>query len=155
MLHLLALVFIGAAIWITILSIPLFLLGGMRWEDLRSLLVHYAYKSFTFEGDVIPGVRPSLGPRLVIRALSREDDARRALVTKAIAIADERRRPRSGKIRLSTRIAQGFGNVACPRAGPLVYLSPLGRSVSTAKCFRCSRARLVTRHSPGPVFGRG
>lgn len=108
MLHLLALVFIGAAIWITILSIPLFLLGGMRWEDLRSLLVHYAYKSFTFEGDVIPGVRPSLGARLVIGALSREDDARRALVTRAIAIADERRRPRSGKIRLSTRIAQGW-----------------------------------------------
>jgi hypothetical protein len=105
-LHLLALVFIGALIWITILSIPLFLVGGLRWNDLRSLLLHYAYKSFTYEGDVIPGVRPFWGTQLVIRALSHEDDARRALVTKAIAIADERRRPRSGKVRVWLRSAR-------------------------------------------------
>jgi hypothetical protein len=110
-LHILALIVIGAVIWITILSLPLFLVGGMRGDDLRSLLLHYAYKSFTFEGDVIPGVRPFLGTRLVIRALSREDDARRALVTKAITIAEQRRRPRSGKarlqLRMSTRMGQG------------------------------------------------
>ena len=76
MLHILALVFVGALIWIAILSIPLVLVGGLRWDDVRSLLLHYAYKSFTFEGDVIPGVRPFLGTRLVIRAFSREDDAR-------------------------------------------------------------------------------
>jgi hypothetical protein len=97
-LHLLALLVIGALIWITILSIPLVLFGGLRWDDLRSLFLHYAYKSFTFEGDVIPGVRPLVGTRLVIRVLAREDDARRALVTKAIVIAGERRRPRSGTI---------------------------------------------------------
>jgi hypothetical protein len=97
-LHLLALVFIGALIWITILTIPLILVGGLRWNDLRSLLLHYAYKSFTYDGDVIPGVRPLLGTRLVIRVPSHEDDARRALVAKAITIADERRRPRSRKV---------------------------------------------------------
>jgi hypothetical protein len=100
-LHLLVLVLIGGVIWISILSLPLFLVGGLRWDDMRSLLLHYAYKSFTYEGDVIPGVRPSFGTRLVIRILSREDDARKALVAKAIGIADERRRPpRSGTVRL-------------------------------------------------------
>ena len=71
---------------------------------MRSLLLHYAYKSFTFEGDVIPGVRPFLGTRLVIRALSRENDARRALVAEAIVIAEQRRRPRGGKVRLRLRM---------------------------------------------------
>jgi hypothetical protein len=104
MLHLLALVVIGAVIWLTILSVPLVLFGGTRWDDLRSLLLHYAHKSFTFEGDVIPGVRPFLGTRLVIRALSRENDARRVLVTKAMATAEQRRRPLSGKVRLRLRI---------------------------------------------------
>ncbi len=59
------------------------------------------------------GVRPSLGRRLVIQAISPEDDARRALMTKAIAIAEQRRRPRSGKVRLrlrmSARMGQGSG----------------------------------------------
>ncbi len=113
MLHLLALVLIGAVIWVTILSIPLFLLGGLRWDDLRSLLLHYAYKSFTYEGDVIPGVRPFVGTRLVIRTLSPEHDARKALVVEAIAIADERKPRRSAKTRLrlgmSTAAAMSVG----------------------------------------------
>ena len=109
MLHILALVFVGALIWIVILSIPLVLVGGLRWDDVRSLLLHYAYKSFTFEGDVIPGVRPFLGTRLVIRALSREDDARRALVAEAIVIAEQRRRPRGGKVRLRLRMRARLG----------------------------------------------
>jgi len=53
-LHILALILIGGLIWISILSLPLFLAGGLRWDDIRSLLLHYAYRSFTFEGDVIP-----------------------------------------------------------------------------------------------------
>ena len=65
--------------------LPFILMGAFDWDDLRSLLLHYAYKSFTFEGDVIPGVRPSPGARLVIRALSPEYDRRRALVAKAMA----------------------------------------------------------------------
>ena len=112
MLHILALVVIGALIWVTILSLPLVLVGGLRWDDLRSLLLHYAYKSFTFEGDVIPGVRPSPGTRLVIRAFSREDDARRLLVTKAITIAEQRRRPRNGKVRLQLRISTRMGQAS-------------------------------------------
>jgi len=113
-LHILALVFIGALIWVSILSLPLFLVGGLRWDDLRSLLLHYAYKSFTFEGDVIPGVRPFLGTRLVIRTLSRKDDARRDLVTRAIAIAEERRPPRSRKVRLLLRVSARMGQSSAP-----------------------------------------
>lgn len=100
MLHILALIFIGALIWVTILSIPLFLVGGLRWDDIRSLLLHYAYRSFTYEGDVIPGVRPARGTRLLIQLLSPDDDARKALVTTAISIAEQRTRPRASKARL-------------------------------------------------------
>jgi hypothetical protein len=110
-LHLLALIVIGALIWVSLLSLPLFLIGGLDWDDLRSLLLHYAYKSFTYEGDVIPGVRPGIGTRLVIRALSPEYDARRVLVTKAIAIAEQRQQPRSRRVhallRVTTRMGQG------------------------------------------------
>jgi hypothetical protein len=110
-LHLLALAFIGAVIWVTLHALPLFLVGGMGWDDLRSVLLHRAYRSFTFEGDVIPGVRPSLGTRLVILTLSREDDARRALVMKAMAASERRSKPLSGKVRpllrMSTRMGQG------------------------------------------------
>lgn len=111
MLHLLALIVIGALIWVSILSLPLILLGGLRWDDVRSLLLHYAYKSFTYEGDVIPGVRPFIGTRLVIRVLSPKDDARRALVATAIAIADERRRPRS-EVGLLFRISTRLGSAS-------------------------------------------
>jgi hypothetical protein len=111
MLHLLALAFIGAVILVTLHALPLFLVGGMDWDDLRSVLLYHAYRSFTFEGDVIPGVRPSLGTRLLILTLSREDDARRALVMKAMASSVRRRRPLTGKVRLllrmSTRTGQG------------------------------------------------
>jgi hypothetical protein len=85
MLHLLALALIGGVIWVTLHALPLFLVGGMGFDDVRNLLLHRAYGSFTYEGDLIPGVRPSAGARLVIRALSTEDDARTDLVVKAMA----------------------------------------------------------------------
>lgn len=100
MLYLLALIVIGALIWITLHALPLFLVGGLGWDDLRSVILHRAYSSFTFEGDVIPGVRPSLGARLVIRVLSPEYEARRALITKAMATTEQRSRPRSGRVRV-------------------------------------------------------
>jgi len=96
-LYLLVLAFIGAVIWVTLHAVPLFLIGGLDWDDLRSVLLHRAYQSFTFEGDVIPGARPSAATRLVIRTLSSEDDARAALVTKAMAASPERRPPFDGK----------------------------------------------------------
>jgi len=136
-LHILALILIGGLIWISILSLPLFLAGGLRWDDIRSLLLHYAYRSFTFEGDVIPGVRPSLERRLVIQAISPEDDARRALMTKAIAIAEQRRRPRSGKVRLrlrmSARMGQGLGMSLALQQTRWFTAPVLGRSVSVTK----------------------
>lgn len=93
MLYLLALLFIGGVIWFALHALPLFFIGGLDWDDLRSGILYHAYRSFTFEGDVIPGVRPSRLARLVIRTLSPEHEARRALVAKAMA-ATERRRPR-------------------------------------------------------------
>lgn len=107
MLYLLALIVIGALIWITLHALPLFLIGGLDWDDLRSVILHRAYTSFTFEGDVIPGVRPSLGARFVIRALSPEHEARRALVAKAMATTEQRRRPRSETVRVLRRMGRG------------------------------------------------
>jgi len=54
--------------------------GGLRWDDIRDLLLQLAYRSFTFEGDRIPGLRPGRWARLTIRFLSEPDDGRLALV---------------------------------------------------------------------------
>lgn len=111
MLYLLAVIVIGGAVWVLLHALPLLLVRGLDWDDLRSVLLHYAYRSFTFEGDVIPGVRPSPGTRLVIRTLSREDEARLALVAKAMA-ATERRRPCSGAVRLLLRMSARVGHAS-------------------------------------------
>jgi hypothetical protein len=111
-LHLLALILVGAVIWVALHALPLLLIGGMGWDDLRSVLLHRAYGSFTFEGDVISGVRPSLVTRLVVLTLSREDDARRALVTRAMAASERRSRRRVGKVRLLLHIRPGTGKGA-------------------------------------------
>lgn len=105
MLHLLAVLGIFVLIGVLFMSLPLILIGGLNWDDLRSVLLHHAYLSFTFEGDVMPGVRPGPGTWLVIRALSREDDARRALLTEAMATVEQRRRPRGGEVRLRLRVS--------------------------------------------------
>jgi hypothetical protein len=111
-LHLLALILIGAVTWVVLHALPLSFIGGMDWDDLRSVLLHRAYGSFTFEGDVIPGVRPSLGTRLVVQTLSLEDDARRKLVIKAMAASEPRNRPLVGKLRLLLRICTTTGQGA-------------------------------------------
>lgn len=100
MLYLVAIIVIGALIWIILHALPLFLIGGLDWDDLRSVILHRAYTSFTFEGDVIPGVRPSLAARLLIRIFSPEGQARRALVAKAMAASEQQRRPKSGTVRI-------------------------------------------------------
>jgi hypothetical protein len=33
----------------------MYLVAGWRWSELRDLLLHDAYRSFTIEGDRIPG----------------------------------------------------------------------------------------------------
>jgi hypothetical protein len=123
-LHLLALVLIGAVVWVALHALPLFLIGGMDRDDLRRVLLHRAYGSFTFEGDVIPGVRPSLATRLLVLALSPEDDARRALVTKAMVASERRSRPFVGAVRLLPR--------QCTDAGKGVEMS---RRLSQARWF--------------------
>jgi hypothetical protein len=112
LLHLLALILIGAVIWVVLHALPLFLIGGMGWDDLRSVLLHRAYGSFTYEGDVIPGVRPSLPTRLFVLSLSPEDDARRALVMKAMAAPHQRSTPLVGKVRFLLRILAWAGRGA-------------------------------------------
>lgn len=100
MLYLVAIIVIGALIWIILHALPLFLTGGLNWDDLVSVILHRAYTSFTFEGDVIPGVRPSLATRLLIRIFSPEAEARRELVAKAMAASEQQRRGKSGRVRV-------------------------------------------------------
>lgn len=96
MLHLVALIGIFVLIGVAFMFLPLILIGSWDWDDMRSMLLNRAFKSFTHEGHVIPGTRPNLGARLVIQALSREDDARRALVATAIAAAEQSNLPPPG-----------------------------------------------------------
>jgi hypothetical protein len=56
------------------------LVGGLRWSDIRAVLLYGAYSSFAFEGERIPGRSPGLAARLAIRLLSDPDDGRLALV---------------------------------------------------------------------------
>jgi hypothetical protein len=91
-LHLLALPVMYGLTWVLFVFILFILLGGWDLDDMRSVLLHRAWISFTHEGELIPGRRPSLVNRLVIRALSREDDARKALVSVAMGAADQSNR---------------------------------------------------------------
>jgi hypothetical protein len=75
----------AAAIWFVAALVFLRILTRLGWSELRDSLLQRAYKSFTFDGTVIPGMRPHLGARLVIRVLSPEDDERRQLVVTTLA----------------------------------------------------------------------
>ena len=112
MLYLLEMSVIFAVAMMALNLLPMFLFGVFEWDDIRSALLHYAYRSFTFDGDVIPGVRPSLGTRLVIRVLSYEDEAKRALVAKAMAATEPGTRPRRRPVRLSLRLSSRTGRGA-------------------------------------------
>jgi hypothetical protein len=92
LLHLLALPVIYALIWAAFVVFLFILLGGWDLDDMRSVLLHRAWNSFTHEGELIPGKRPSPVNRLVIRALSREDDAKKALVAVAMGAVDQSHR---------------------------------------------------------------
>ena len=133
MLYLLALALVGAVIWVTLHALPLFLVGGMGWDDLRSVLLHRAYKSFTFEGDVIPGVQPSATTRFVIRTFSHEDDARQLLVIKAMTGSEPQRRPLSGTVhllrRMSARTRQGAEMSSALRQARWFAAPPRGAQV--------------------------
>jgi hypothetical protein len=143
-LHLFALILIGAVIWVVLHALPLFLIGGLGWDDLRSVLLHRAYGSFTYEGDVIPGVRPSLATRLVVLALSPKDDARRAMVVKATAASEQRRKPTVGKVPVLLRMCTGMGQGAeMPRAlvqARWFAAPPLGAQLR-ARSVACARER--------------
>lgn len=86
MLHLLG---IYALIYVAFIFVLFMLLGGWDWDDMRSVLLHRAWNSFTYEGELIPGKRPGVVARLVIKALSREDEARKGLVAVAMGAADQ------------------------------------------------------------------
>ena len=77
------------AAFVVFIFLLFMLLGGWDWDDMRSVLLHRAWNSFTYEGELIPGKRPGLVPQLVIKALSREDEARKSLVAVAMGAADE------------------------------------------------------------------
>jgi hypothetical protein len=71
---------IDAVIGFLFLFAVVYLVAGWRWSELRDLLLHDAYRSFTIEGDCIPGVAPGVSARLMIRWLSDPDDRRLVLV---------------------------------------------------------------------------
>src|SRR3954454_7219478 len=54
--------------------------AGLRWSDIRGVLLHDAYRSFTYEGERLPGAAPGIVARFVIRTLSEPDDGRLQLV---------------------------------------------------------------------------
>jgi hypothetical protein len=74
------LILIDALVGFAVLFGVMYLVAGWRWSDLRDVLLHDAYRSFTFEGDRIPGRAPGLAARTAIRWLSDPDDRRLALV---------------------------------------------------------------------------
>ena len=80
MIHLFALLMVFALIGLALMIGLMVLVGGLRWDDVRDLVLHDAYRSFTFEGDRIPGLRPGFFARLAIRCLSDPDDGRLVLV---------------------------------------------------------------------------
>ena len=68
------------------------LAGGLRWNDVRELLLHDAYRSFTFDGERIAGLRPGVWARLTIRCLSEPDDGRLVLAPE-VRVREPRRLP--------------------------------------------------------------
>ncbi len=80
MLRLLQLLAIDALVGFGFLFGVMVVVGGFRWSDVRDVLLHDAYRSFTFEGERIPGAAPGPLARLIIRSLSDPDDARLRLV---------------------------------------------------------------------------
>ncbi|MGZ4314866.1 MAG: hypothetical protein ACXVRS_03415 [Gaiellaceae bacterium] len=80
MARLLELIAIDVVVGLSSIFGVMYLVAGWRWGDLRDVLLHDAYRSFTFEGDRIPGLAPGLAARLVIRWLSDAEDGRLVLV---------------------------------------------------------------------------
>ena len=75
MIHLAALLAAFALIGLGLMFGVMVLVGGLRWDDVRDLLLHDAYRSFTFEGDVrvgavgVSGLPGEADERLVLRAI--------------------------------------------------------------------------------------
>jgi hypothetical protein len=88
--HLLLLVALDAVIGLSFIFGVMYVVAGWRWSDLRDVLLHDAYRSFTFEGDRIPGLGPGIAARLTIRWLSDPDD-RRLLLAPEVRIASRHR----------------------------------------------------------------
>lgn len=76
MANLFELIAIYALIGFAFLFGVMYVVAGWRWSDLRDILLHDAYRSFTSEGERIPGLAPGLGARVVIRWLSEPGDRR-------------------------------------------------------------------------------
>lgn len=74
--RLLLLVAVDAFIGLSFIFGVMYLVAGWRLSDLRDVLLHDAYRSFIFEGDRIPGLRPGIAARLTIQWLSDPDDRR-------------------------------------------------------------------------------
>jgi hypothetical protein len=78
--HLTQILFVDVVIGFAFLFGVMVIVGGLRWDDIRDVVLHDAYKSFTFEGDRIPGLAPGPLARTLIRLFSDPDDRRLRLL---------------------------------------------------------------------------
>ena len=88
--HLLLLIALDAVVGLLFIFGVMYLIAGWRLSDLRDVLLHDAYRSFTFEGDRIPGLGPGIAARLTIQWLSDRDD-RRLLLAPEVRIGSRHR----------------------------------------------------------------
>jgi hypothetical protein len=89
----LEIVVLCALAWAVAALAFLYVFTDLGWDQLRNVLLQYAYKSFTHDGIAIPGMRPHLLAQLLIRILSPSDDERKQLLGHVLA-TEERDQPR-------------------------------------------------------------
>ena len=95
--HLLQILSLDVLIGFAMLFGVMVIVGGLRWDDIRDVVLHDAYKSFTFEGDRIPGLAPGPVARTLIRLFSDPDD-RRLLLVPEVSLLPAPRFDRAGFI---------------------------------------------------------
>ena len=75
MAHLLALLVLDVAVGLG-LMLTVMLLAGWRPSELRDVVLNDAWRSFTYEGEPIPGLKPSRFACWILRTFAEPGDAR-------------------------------------------------------------------------------
>ena|SRR5690349_9264612 len=111
--HVLLLIGLDAVIGLSLIFGVMYFVAGWRLSELRDVLLHDAYRSFTFEGDRIPGLGPGFAARLTIRWLSDPDDRRLLLAPEVRTAPRYRTVPTFDRLLLTER---ELANDVCFRA---------------------------------------